>query len=104
MNKRHEASILDGAIKALLQRDPTIIQLELDGLGSAAARLGVSRSTLGSWRAPASGNHISSAGIRAIAEELQAVGAHAEAREFIQKLICKPLGLALAEIGADDAS
>jgi len=101
MNRRLEAEIIDGAIRAILKHDPTVIQLDKDALASVAERLGISRSTLGSWRSKAGRYAISAEGVRAIARHLQAVGAHADAREFIQKIVCNPLGMSLDGKGTD---
>ena len=95
MNKKLEAEIVKNALRELVKKDLTILQLQKDLLSSLAERLGVARSTLSVWSCPSSRTHLSTEGLRLIAQHLQVVGADDCARDFIAKIVLNPLGMRL---------
>lgn len=97
VSRAEAAAIWRDAVRCLVRHDPGVLGRDLDALGGVARRLGVSRSTLGTWISPRARQEASVEGLRRMALALMDAGARAEAAEFLTRLVTAPIGLGAVE-------
>lgn len=98
MNKPPEVVILNQTLTIIARKDDGVIE-ELtqseeptDVFRIIAARLDIGHSTLANWRSLRSKNRVTVEAVRDIAAYLRGIGEDDAARDFIEKMVSKPLG------------
>jgi len=98
VKKPAEVAILNQALGVIARRDPGVIEeltqaeAPTDVFRIIATRLGIGHSTLANWRSLKSRNRLTVDATRDIAAYLLALGADEEARDFVERIVSKPLG------------